>query len=82
MVWAAGHTLPGRSKYRVPIKDTLSRLAYESTEPQTWEDVTEDDRLEQNPKATHPTRSMVSIPLRRGSLRSPRLGDGRSSGAQ
>ena len=27
MVWAAGATLPGRMKYRVPIKDTLSRLA-------------------------------------------------------
>ena len=60
MVWAAGHTLPGRSNYRVPIKDTLSRLAYESGEPQTWQDVTEDDRFEQNPKATHPTRSSGS----------------------
>lgn len=66
MVWTAGHTLPGQSKYRVPIKDTLSRLAYESGEPQAWEDVTEDDRFEQNPKATHHTRSMISIPLRRG----------------
>lgn len=66
MVWAAGHTLPGRSKYRVPINATLSRLAYESGQPYDWEDVTEDDRFEQNPKATHPTRSMVSIPLHRG----------------
>lgn len=66
MVWAAGHTLPGQSGYRVPIKDTLSRVAYESGEPQAWDDVTEDDRFEQNPKASNPTRSMVSIPLRHG----------------
>jgi GAF domain-containing protein len=68
MAWSAGHTLPGRSKYRVPIKDTLSHLAYESGEPQAWKDVTEDDRFKQNPKASHPTRSMVSIPLRRGEV--------------
>lgn len=66
MVWAAGHTLPGRSKYRVPINATLSRLAYESGQPYDWDDVTEDDRFEPNPKATYPTRSMVSIPLHRG----------------
>lgn len=66
MAWSAGHTLPGRSKYRVPIKDTLSCVAYETGESQSWRDVTEDDRFKQNPKASHQTRSMVSIPLRRG----------------
>jgi hypothetical protein len=65
MVWAAGHSLPGQQKYRVPIKDTLSRLAFESGELHVWEDAAEDDRFKQNPKATWPTRAMISIPLRR-----------------
>jgi hypothetical protein len=66
MVWAAGHSLLGQTKYRVPIKDTLSRVAYESDEIQIWPDVLKDDRFTQNPKATHLTRSMISMPLRRG----------------
>lgn len=66
MAWAAGHSLPGQQKYRVPIKDTLSRIAYETGEAQSWSDAQDDDRFQQNPRATWPTRAMISIPLRRG----------------
>jgi GAF domain-containing protein len=66
MVWSAGHSLPGQQKYRVPIKDTLSRLAYEGGEVYSWDDAQDDDRFQPNPKATWPTRAMISIPLRRG----------------
>lgn len=66
MRWAAGHTLPGQTKYRVPIKDTLSRVAYESGELHIWDDVTTDDRFVASPGATRPVRAMISLPLRSG----------------
>lgn len=64
MSWAAGHSLPGRQKFRKPIKDMLSRLALETGKTYTWDDVEGDNRWEPNPKASAPTRAMVSIPLR------------------
>lgn len=66
MVWSAGHTLTGKAKYAEKIVDTLARHAYESGEQQKWDDVEEDRSFRQNPKASHPTRAMLSFPIRWG----------------
>ena len=66
MAWAAGHSLTGKEKYAERIVDTLSRHAYESGVPQSWDDVTEDRSFRQNPLASAPTRTMLSLPIRRG----------------
>jgi hypothetical protein len=66
MPWAAGHSVTGKAKYNERIIDTLSRHAYETGEVQRWDDVTTDSSFRQNPMASHPTRSMISRPLRRG----------------
>ncbi len=66
MAWAAGHSLAGKAKYAEPIKDTLSRHAYERGEQQAWPDVTQDRSFQQNPRASAPTRTMLSLPIRRG----------------
>lgn len=64
MVFGAGHSVAGQTKYDARIADTLSRLAYESGETCRWDDVQEDDRYRSNPYATRPIRAMVSLPLR------------------
>ncbi len=66
MPWAAGHSLTGKSKYDQPIADTLARHAYQSGEAQIWEDTEGQTEFRQNPHASAPTRSMVSIPIREG----------------
>lgn len=66
MVWSAGHSLAGREGYHEPIARTLSRYAYESGRPQKWDDVLEERGFEQNPAASAPTRSMLSLPVRVG----------------
>lgn len=66
MPWAAGHSLAGKSKYDQPIEATLARHAYESGEAQNWEDTEGQTEFRQNPHASAPTRSMVSIPIREG----------------
>lgn len=66
MPFAAGHSLPGKAKYRVPISESLSRHAYETGDSQRWEDVAEDSGFRQNPEASYDTRSMISLPLRWG----------------
>lgn len=66
MPWAAGHSLTGKSKYDQPIADTLARHAYESGAPQSWGDTEGQTEFRQNPLASAPTRSMVSIPIREG----------------
>lgn len=63
MLWSAGHSLAGREGYSQPIARTLSRHAYESGEPQLWDDVLEERGFEQNPAASAPTRSMLSLPV-------------------
>lgn len=66
MRWSAGHSLTGEHSYNQPIKETLSRYAFESGESQRWDDVSEDRAFKQNEAASTPTRSMISVPLRRG----------------
>ncbi|MEN3285138.1 MAG: hypothetical protein V7607_6278 [Solirubrobacteraceae bacterium] len=66
MVLTAGHSLAGREKYHERIVDTLSRFAYESGSPQSWDDVTEERRFTPTPQATRPFRSMISLPIRSG----------------
>jgi GAF domain-containing protein len=66
MPWVAGHSLVGKSKYDQPIADTLARHAFESGEPQNWEDTEGQTEFRQNPRASAPTRSMVSIPIHEG----------------
>lgn len=64
MPWTAGHSIVGKSKYDQPIADTLARHAFESGEPQNWPDTTKQTEFRQNPLASSPTRSMISIPIR------------------
>jgi GAF domain-containing protein len=66
MAWAAGHDLESQTKYRVEVQKTLSRIAFETGDPQAWDDVETDDRFEKNPYATRPLHAMVSVPLRIG----------------
>jgi GAF domain-containing protein len=66
MPWAAGHSVTGKAKYSERIVDTLSRHAYETGETQSWDDVESDSAFRQNPMASHPTRALISLPLRRG----------------
>jgi GAF domain-containing protein len=66
MPWAAGHTLTGKAKYNERIVDTLSRHAFETGQAQSWDDVESDSAFRQNPLASHPTRALISLPLRRG----------------
>jgi GAF domain-containing protein len=66
MPWTAGHSIVGKSKYDQPIADTLARHAFESGEPQNWPDTTKQTEFRQNPLASSPTRSMISIPIRVG----------------
>jgi GAF domain-containing protein len=66
MDWAAGHDLESQSKYRVRIDRTLARIAFETGEPQAWDDAATDDRFDANPHATRPLHAMVSVPLRSG----------------
>jgi len=66
MVLTAGHSLTGREKYHERIVDTLSRFAFESGNPQSWDDVTEERMFAPTPEATRPFRSMISLPIRNG----------------
>jgi GAF domain-containing protein len=66
MPFAAGHSLPGKSKYDQRIVDTLSRYAHETGEAQYWADVADERGFRQNPLASAPIRSMMSLPIRQG----------------
>lgn len=66
MVLTAGHSLTGSEKYRERIVDTMSRFAFETGTPQSWNDVTVDRTFTPTPAATRPFRSMISLPIRNG----------------
>lgn len=66
MGWASGHTMTGQLKYREKIGETLARHAFERGEPQYWSDVETQADFRPNPRASAPTRSMVSLPIRHG----------------
>jgi len=66
MRWSAGHSAIGKLKYAKPIADTLARHAFESGEAQYWPDTTAQTEFEQNPLASAPMRSLVSIPILEG----------------
>lgn len=66
MPWAAGHSMVGQLKYDQLIADTLARHAFETGETQYWPDTTDQTEFHQNPMASAPTRSLVSIPIWEG----------------
>jgi hypothetical protein len=66
MSFAAGHSITGKAKYEQRIVDTRSRHAYETGRAQHWPDVMSDSGFRQNPRASHETRAMLSLPVRRG----------------
>lgn len=66
MRWSAGHSAIGKLKYAQPIADTLARHAFESGEPQYWPDTAEQTEFRQNPHASAPMHSLVSIPIWEG----------------
>jgi GAF domain-containing protein len=66
MPWAAGHSMTGKLKYEVPISETLARHAFESGDPQYWGNTEAQTEFRQNPAASAPTRSMVSLPIQEG----------------
>lgn len=66
MRWAAGHSMIGQLKFDEPIGGTLARHAFESGEAQYWEDTERQTEFQQNPLASSPMRSLLSIPIREG----------------
>jgi GAF domain len=67
MVWASGHRVESQKKYRVPIDQTISKVAYEKKTIQIWKNAPEEERsFVRNPKATRGFKSMVSIPILMG----------------
>lgn len=66
MRWSAGHSMVGKLKYNERIADTLARHAFERGEPQDWSDTEAQTDFRQNPEASAPTRSLVSIPIAEG----------------
>lgn len=66
MRWSAGHSMVGKLKYDERIADTLARHAFERGEPQDWSDTEAQTDFRQNPEASAPTRSLVSIPICEG----------------
>jgi len=67
MVWASGHSVEAKQKYKVPIDQTISKVAFEKQAIQVWKNAPEEERgFVKNPKATRSFRSMVSIPVLRG----------------
>jgi GAF domain-containing protein len=66
MRWSAGHSAIGKFKYAKPIADTLARHAFESGEAQYWPDTAAQTEFQQNPLASAPMRSLVSIPIQEG----------------
>lgn len=67
MVWASGHSVEAKQKYKVPIDQTIARVAYEKQAIQVWKNAPDEERgFVRNPKATRGFKSMVSIPVLRG----------------
>jgi len=67
MVWASGHRVASQNKYRVPIDQTISKVAYQKKAIQVWKNAPEEERgFVRNPKATRGFKSMVSIPILMG----------------
>lgn len=67
MVWASGHSVEAKQKYKVPIDQTIARVAYDKQAIQVWKNAPEEERgFVRNPKATRSFKSMVSIPILRG----------------
>jgi GAF domain-containing protein len=66
MRWAAGHSMIGKLKFAEPIAGTLARHAVETGEPQYWPDTEAQTEFQQNPLASAPMKSLVSIPIQEG----------------
>jgi len=64
MVWASGHSVEAKQKYRVSIDQTIAKVAYEKKAIQVWDNAPNEERgFVKNPKATRGFKSMVSIPI-------------------
>lgn len=63
---AHGHSLEGRSNFRLPIDQSFAGLAYRRCQPMGSGDVDTDERFTPHPKATRPYKSIYSVPLHAG----------------
>ncbi|MEA2369902.1 MAG: hypothetical protein QOH12_296 [Solirubrobacteraceae bacterium] len=66
MLFAAGHTVLGKTNYRIKIADSISRFAFERSKVFMWTDLREEPSYQTHPKASRPYRSMISLPIRSG----------------
>lgn len=66
MAFAAGYRLEAKQRFTLPIPGSFSRYAFESGQITWSHDLRSDPRFAEHPYATHPYRSIVSIPLRSG----------------
>jgi GAF domain len=66
MAYSAGHTPEGHARFRMPIRESFSRLSYEQSRIALSSDVEADRRFTPHVRATRPYGSIVSVPLRSG----------------
>ena len=60
---ALGHTPEGRGKFRMPIDESFSGLAFRQRKVFASGKLSEDERFKPHPKAKRPYESIVSVPL-------------------
>jgi hypothetical protein len=60
---ALGHSLEGRQKFRLPIADSFSMLAFMRGKVFASGKLSDDSRFEPHPRATRPYESIISVPL-------------------
>jgi transcriptional regulator with GAF, ATPase, and Fis domain len=67
MAWASGHNIESQKKFKVPVENTISKVAFEKQAIQVWRNAPAEERgFIINPKATRGFKSMVSIPISAG----------------
>ena len=66
MSFAAGHSLLSKTKFSLPIKDSISRFAYERGEPFVSLDLDDETAYAPHPLASRPYRSIISLPISGG----------------
>jgi GAF domain len=64
MLFAAGHTIEARQKFRLEIAGSFAGLAYKRGATQRTGDVDSDDRWHQHPHAHRPYGSLISVPIK------------------
>lgn len=63
---ALGHSIEGRSRFRMPIDESFAGLAFRSGEAIGSGDVENDQRFKPHPRASRPYSSIYAVPLRSG----------------